>query len=215
MTKHQQILENLHREISVNQHILGVAIGSGLTAKYAVEGGADFLLVLNSGKFRQLGRSSFAGFLPYENSNGLVMEFGSREIMPLVKGIPIIFGLHATDPLINLETYIDYIESMGFDGINNYPSVGLIDGQFREALEESGISYQTEVDAIRIAHEKGLFTVAFVFDEQQAIQMTLVFSRKIESATQLQVKKSNPTQHVTGAKNTKYYRQTPVSFFQK
>jgi predicted TIM-barrel enzyme/AraC-like DNA-binding protein len=174
MTNHQQILKNLRREISVNQHILGVAIGSGLTAKYAVEGGADFLLVLNSGKFRQLGRSSFAGFLPYENSNGLVMEFGSREIMPLIKGVPIIFGLHATDPLINLETYIDYIESMGFDGINNYPSVGLIDGKFREALEESGISYQTEIDAIRIAHEKDLFTVAFVFDEQQAIQMTLV-----------------------------------------
>lgn len=174
MTKQKEILENLRREISVNHHILGVALGSGLTAKYAEEGGADFLLVLNSGKFRQLGRSSFAGFMPYENSNGLVMEFGSREIMPLIKKIPIIFGLHATDPLINLETYIDYIQSMGFDGINNYPSVGLIDGKFREALEESGISYQSEVDAIRIAHEKDLFTVAFVFDEQQAIQMTLV-----------------------------------------
>ena len=172
MTNKLQILEKLRREINVNHHILGVALGSGLTAKYAEEGGADFLLVLNSGKFRQLGRSSFAGFMPYENSNGLVMDFGSREIMPLIKKLPIIFGLHATDPLINLETYIDYIQSMGFDGINNYPSVGLIDGKFREALEESGICYQTEVDAIRIASEKNLFTVAFVFDEHQAEQMT-------------------------------------------
>jgi predicted TIM-barrel enzyme/AraC-like DNA-binding protein len=173
MAKKQEIYEKLHREINVNHHILGVALGSGLTAKYAEQGGADFLLVLNSGKFRQLGRSSFAGFMPYSDSNGLVMDFGSREIMPLIKKIPLIFGLHATDPLINLETYIDYIQLMGFDGINNYPSVGLIDGQFREALEESGLSYQIEVEAIRIASEKNLFTVAFVFDEHQAELMTL------------------------------------------
>lgn len=171
MIKRQIILDNLRSQIKVHRHLLGVALGSGLTAKHAEEGGADFLLALNSGRYRQLGRGSIAGFLSFEDSNGLVMNFGSREIMPLIKNIPLIFGLNATDPLINLETYIEYIQSKGFDGINNYPSIGLIDGQFREALEEEGITYETEVEAIRIAHERDLFTVAFVFNEIQAKQM--------------------------------------------
>lgn len=172
MNKRQVILDNLRSQIKVHRHLLGVALGSGLTAKHAEEGGADFLLALNSGRYRQLGRGSLAGFLSFEDSNGLVMHFGSREIMPLIKDIPLVFGLNATDPLINLETYIEYIESKGFDGINNYPSVGLIDGQFREALEEEGITYDTEVEAIRIAHNRDMFTVAFVFNEHQAKQMT-------------------------------------------
>lgn len=171
MNKRQVILYNLRSQIKVHRHLLGVALGSELTAKHAEEGGADFLLALNSGRYRQLGRGSLAGFLSYEDSNGLVMHFGSREIMPLIKDIPLVFGLNATDPLINLETYIEYIESKGFDGINNYPSVGLIDGQFREALEEEGITYDTEVEAIRVAHNRDMFTVAFVFNEHQAKQM--------------------------------------------
>jgi len=174
MKSREQILENLRKQVKGGQYLLGVAVGSGLTAKYAEEGGADLLLVLNSGKYRQLGRSSIAGFMPFEDSNGLVMNFGSREIMPLIKAAPIIFGLNATDPLINLETYIEYIQFMGFAGINNFPSIGLIDGQFREALEESGISYKIEIEAIRIAHEKGLVTIAFVFNAQQSREMAEV-----------------------------------------
>ncbi len=171
MIKRENILKNLRNQIKVHHHILGVALGSGLTAKYAEEGGADFLLALNSGKYRQLGRGSIAGYLAFEDCNGLVLNFGTREIMPLIKNIPLIFGLNATDPMINLETYIEYIQSKGFDGINNYPSVGLIDGQFGEALEEEGIRFETEVEAIRIAHERDMFTVAFVFNEKQAVQM--------------------------------------------
>ena len=171
MNKRQAILDNLRSQIKVHRYLLGVALGSGITAKHAEEGGADFLLALNSGRYRQLGRGSLAGFLSFEDSNGLVMNFGSREIMPLIKDVPLIFGLNATDPLINLETYIEYIESKGFDGVNNYPSIGLIDGQFREALEEEGLCYDTEVEAIRIAHERDMFTVAFVFNEKQAEQM--------------------------------------------
>jgi len=171
MKKRQLILENLRNQLKIHHHLLGVASGSGLTAKYAEEGGADFLLALNSGKYRQLGRGSLAGFLSFEDSNGLVMNFGSREIMPLIKNIPLIFGLNATDPMINLETYIEYIESKGFDGINNWPTIGLIDGQFREALEEAGLTYEIEVEAIRIAHQRDLFTIAFVFNEKQALDM--------------------------------------------
>ena len=169
--KRETILENLKSQIKMGNHIIGVATGSGMTAKYAKQGGADFLLMLNSGKFRQMGRSSLAGFLPFYNSNDMVMDFSSREIIPLVKDIPIIFGINATDPTKNMDSYIDEIKDMGFSGINNYPTVGLIDGQFNEALEEEGCHYLIEVEAIRMAHERDMFTVAFVFDEIQAVQM--------------------------------------------
>ncbi|WP_233505434.1 phosphoenolpyruvate hydrolase family protein [Sporosarcina sp. BI001-red] len=153
------------------EFIIGLASGSGKTAKSAISGGVDIILALNSGRFRQMGISSLAGFLPFYDCNKLVMEFGSREILPIVKDFPVIFGLCATDPTINLEHYIHAIKMKGFAGINNYPSVGLIDGQYREGLEEQGISFETEVKAIKIAHGQGLFTIAFVFDNDQAKQM--------------------------------------------
>lgn len=127
--------------------------------------------MLNSGRFRQMGRSSLAGFLPFYNSNDMVMEFASREIIPLVRDMPIIFGFNATDPTKDMESYIDEIKSRGFSGINNYPTVGLIDGELSKALEENGCHYLIEVEAIRIAHQKDMFTVAFVFNDMQAAQM--------------------------------------------
>jgi predicted TIM-barrel enzyme/AraC-like DNA-binding protein len=171
MLTREEVLENFHRQLKRGNHIIGVASGAGITAKYAEQGGADFLLVLNAGKFRQMGRSSTAGFLPFCNSNEMVMAFGAREIKPVIKNIPVFFGLNATDPTIELAPYIERVKQLGFEGINNFPTVGLIDGQYREALEESGFSYALEVEAIRIAHEKDLFTVAFVFNEQQAEAM--------------------------------------------
>ncbi|WP_039043750.1 phosphoenolpyruvate hydrolase family protein [Sporosarcina sp. ZBG7A] len=166
-----QIKQRLLNKVDQKEFIIGVASGSGKSAKSTVAGGGDMILALNSGRFRQMGVSSLAGYLPYLNCNKLVMEFGSREILPIAKGFPVVFGLCATDPLINLELYIQEIKTKGFTGINNYPSVGMIDGMFREALEEQGISYETEVSAIKIAHEQGLFTIAFVFDKEQARQM--------------------------------------------
>lgn len=167
----EKILEDLRSQIKMHNHIIGVATSSGMTAKYAKQGGADFLLMLNSGRFRQMGRSSLAGFLSFYNSNDMVMDFAYREIMPLERDIPIVFGLNATDPTKDMICFIEQIKNMGFSGINNYPTVGLIDGQFGEALEADGIHYQVEVEAIRIAHEKDMFTVAFVFNETQAVQM--------------------------------------------
>lgn len=169
--KREQILDKLKTQIRLNGHIIGVASGAGISAKYAAKGGADLILALNSGRFRQMGLGSIAGMLPFVNCNQLVMEFGSREIIPIVKDIPVIFGLCATDPTIALEEYIDEIIAQGFSGINNYPSVGIIGGQFREALEEDGISYNREIEAIRIANRKNFFSVAFVFDENQAKAM--------------------------------------------
>lgn len=166
-----QIVKQLTRQIKTNRHVIGVAAGSGLTAKYAEEGGADFILALSSGFFRQKGVSSLAAYLPNSNSNKMVMEFGLRELLPRVKNIPVIFGLFASDPTIHLRKYIQQIKESGFAGINNYPTIGLIDGRYREALEDGKISYKQEVEAIRIANEMELFTVAFVFDKDQAIQM--------------------------------------------
>ncbi|MBF4693917.1 phosphoenolpyruvate hydrolase family protein [Fusibacter ferrireducens] len=171
MTTREMVVNQFLRQVKLGNHIIGVASGAGITAKYAEQGGADFLLALNAGKFRQMGRSSAAGFLPFCNSNEMVMTFASREIKPVIQKIPVFFGLNATDPTIDLDRYIENIKQLGFEGINNFPTVGLIDGQYREALEETGFSYDLEVEAIRIAHEKDLFTVAFVFDEEQAKSM--------------------------------------------
>lgn len=169
--KTSDIINQLKKQIKTNHHIIGVAAGSGLTAKYAEEGGADFILALSSGYFRQRGVSSLAGYLPIANSNQIVMDFASKEILPAMKKIPTIFGLLATDPTINLNSYIRKIKEAGFAGVNNYPTVGLIDGYFRGALEEEGISFQKEIEAINIANHLGLFTVAFVFNQSQAIDM--------------------------------------------
>jgi predicted TIM-barrel enzyme/AraC-like DNA-binding protein len=167
----EQVLNKLKTQIRIHGHIIGVAAGAGITAKYALKGGADMLLALNSGRFRQMGQSSLAGWLPFANCNELVMEFGTREIIPAAQGVPVIFGLNATDPTIDLEQYIDRIRTQGFAGINNFPTVGMIDGQFREALEEDGMAYEREIEAVRIARRQNLFTLAFVFDARQAAAM--------------------------------------------
>lgn len=170
----EKIIYKLKSQIKISGHIIGVAVGAGTTAKYALKGGADMLLALNSGRFRQMGQSSLAGWLPFANCNEMVSEFGRREIIPIAKDIPVIFGLNATDPTIELDQYIDLISAQGFSGINNFPTVGMIDGQFGEALEEEGISFEQEIEAIRIAHNKNLFTLAFVFDARQAKEMLKV-----------------------------------------
>jgi len=166
-----QVIKQLKKQIKINRHIIGVAAGSGLTAKYAEEGGADLILALSSGLFRQKGLSSLAAYLPFVNSNDTVMEFGLKELLPRINKIPVIFGLMATDPSIHLEKFVQQVKEKGFAGVNNYPTVGLIDGKYREALEEQGISYKQEVESIYLANKFGLLTVAFVFNKEQAIQM--------------------------------------------
>lgn len=168
MLSREAFLEKLRREIDAENHLIAVASGTGLTAKYAIQGGADFLLALNSGIFRGMGRGSLGGLLPYANSNDMVYEFGVRELIPLVGDFPVVFGLNATDPTRDMAAYLDEIRQSGFIGINNYPTIGLIDGKFREALEENGSAFEHEVEVFRLAHERGMVTVAFVFDENQA-----------------------------------------------
>ena len=172
MVSRKEILKRLWAQINVNGHIIGTVAGSGMTAKYEVMGGADLLLALSAGRFRIMGRSSFTSYLCYGESNEIVMNMGCNELLPIIQDTPILFGLFANDPMIHLYDYIQEIRTSGFSGVVNYPTMGLIDGQFGEALQEEGNTYEREVEAIRLAHYFDLFTVAFVVNGEQARQMT-------------------------------------------
>jgi len=167
-----KIIANFREVISQNKPIIGVAVGSGLSAKYAEMGGADFLLVLNAGYFRSVGLSSVASLMPFANSNEIVSQIGIKEIIPRIKKVPVIFGAFPSDPYTHIEYLLKQLFENGFSGINNFPSVGLIDGTFRQALEENGLGFNQEVELIRMAHQAGLFTVAFVFNPEQAREMS-------------------------------------------
>ncbi|WP_018924549.1 phosphoenolpyruvate hydrolase family protein [Salsuginibacillus kocurii] len=169
-----EIIKQLNESINDNKPIIGAAVGSGLSAKQAHEGGADFILALNAGRFRASGVSSLACMMPFANGNETVFQFGSKEILPRIQDIPVIFGACATDPTKSQETLLSTIVRHGFQGVNNFPSVGVVDGIFREALEEEGLGYQAEVDLMEKAVQRGLFTIAFTFDEEQARQMAAV-----------------------------------------
>ncbi|MEG0752093.1 MAG: phosphoenolpyruvate hydrolase family protein [Oscillospiraceae bacterium] len=169
--KREEILRRIGAQISVTGHVIGTVAGSGMTARYTAMGGADLILALSAGKFRIMGRSSFTSFFCFGNSNDIVLELGTKELLPLLADVPVLFGLNACDPLINLYDYINNIKLNGFSGIVNFPTVCLIDGQFREALEEDGNTYEKEIEAISLARYLDLFTLAFVRDEEQARRM--------------------------------------------
>ncbi len=171
MMDYAEALRFLRGRIERDGHLVGVAAGSGITAKYAVAGGCDLVLALSSGKYRQMGCSSMAGFLCYANSNDLVMDYALRELMRPCAGVPLLFGLNAADPTRAMYDYIREIKRMGFTGVVNYPTAGMMDGRFRAALEAEGAGYEREVEAIRFAHYCGLLTVAYVFDPAQARAM--------------------------------------------
>lgn len=171
MVTRNEILKRLWAQIKVNGHIIGTVAGSGMTAKYAVMGGADFLLALSAGICRLRGRSSFTSYLCYGDSNAMVMDMGKNELLPILSDTPVFFGLSASDPKIHIYDYLLEIQENRFSGIVNYPTVSLIDGDFGMALREEGNSFEKEVEAIHVAHFLNLFTVAFVTDGEQARQM--------------------------------------------
>lgn len=164
----KEFLQKLREEIDTGRSLIAVASGTGLVAKYAIQGGADFLLALNSGIFRGMGRGSLGGFLPFANSNDMVYDFAIRELMPLVKTFPVIFGINATDPTRDMGEYLDTLKASGFVGINNYPTMGLIDGDFGQALADCGMTFERELEVFAMAKARDMVTVAFVFNEDQA-----------------------------------------------
>jgi predicted TIM-barrel enzyme len=151
--------------------IVGAGAGTGLSAKCAEEGGADLIIIYNSGRYRMAGRGSLAGLLPYGDANAIVLEMAA-EVLPVVRDTPVLAGVCGTDPFRLMDRFLREIEDTGFAGVQNFPTVGLIDGVFRANLEETGMSYALEVEMIGLAAERGLLTAPYVFDVASAEAMT-------------------------------------------
>jgi predicted TIM-barrel enzyme len=166
----QEALDRLHAQIELGRPVIGASAGIGLSAKCAEAGGVDLIIIYNSGRFRMSGHSSMAGLLPYGDANAIVVEMAA-EILPVVKHTPVLAGVCGTDPFRSMPVFLRELKRLGFTGIQNFPTVGLYDGSFRQALEETGIRFDQEVELIRSAHELDLLTAAYVFDEDQARAM--------------------------------------------
>jgi len=168
--KREEILEKLREKVESLQPIIGGGAGTGISAKWEEAGGIDLIVIYNSGRYRMAGRGSLAGLLAYGNANEIVKEM-AREVIPVVKNVPVLAGINGTDPFVIWDHFLDELVSLGFAGVQNFPTVGLIDGVFRQNLEETGMGYALEVEAIRKAHEKGLLTTPYVFSAEDAVEM--------------------------------------------
>ena len=167
----RQDLNKKFQEMKANRiPIIGGGAGTGLSAKCEEAGGIDLIVIYNSGRYRMAGRGSLSGLLAYGNANEIVKEM-ALEVIPVTKSTPILAGVNGTDPFCNFDKFLDELVQLGFSGIQNFPTVGLIDGTFRANLEETGMSYSQEVDVIRLASEKGMFTTPYVFCAQDARAM--------------------------------------------
>lgn len=165
-----EILEKFRQQVADGKPIVGGGAGTGISAKSAEAGGIDLLIIYNSGRFRMAGRGSLAGLMSYGDANAIVMEM-AMEVLPVVKHTPVMAGVHGTDPFRIMPHFLKQVKEVGFAGVQNFPTVGLIDGVFRANLEETGMSYGLEVDMIRMAHELDLLTSPYVFDTDQARAM--------------------------------------------
>ena len=152
------------------QPIIGAGAGTGISAKNEEAGGADLIVIYNSGRYRMAGRGSLAGMMPYGDANGVVVEM-AREVLPVVACTPVLAGVCGTDPFRQMDVFLDEIVRLGFSGVQNFPTVGLIDGRFRAGLEETGMGYGSEVDMIAKAHARDLLTTPYVFDASEAAAM--------------------------------------------
>jgi predicted TIM-barrel enzyme len=150
--------------------ILGAGAGTGISAKCAEAAGADLIIIYNSGRYRMAGRGSLAGLMPYGDANAIVMEM-AREVLPIVRKTPVLAGVCGTDPFRIMDLFLRDLKGLGFSGVQNFPTVGLIDGLFRENLEETGMGYALEVEMIARAHELDLLTCPYVFNEDEARAM--------------------------------------------
>lgn len=150
--------------------IIGGGAGNGLSAKCEEAGGIDLIVIYNSGRYRMAGRGSLSGLLAYGNAHDVVMEM-AREVLPVVSRTPVLAGVNGTDPFCNFDFFLDQLKAAGFSGVQNFPTVGLIDGVFRANLEETGMSFKREIDMIRLAREKNLLTTPYVFNQADAAAM--------------------------------------------
>lgn len=165
-----KIIEKFRRMIARGEPIIGGGAGTGLSAKCEEAGGIDLIVIYNSGRYRMAGRGSLAGLLAYGDANQIVVDMAA-EVLPVVKHTPVLAGVNGTDPFRLMDVFLDDLKRIGFSGVQNFPTVGLIDGTFRANLEETGMSYGLEIDMIAKAHQRDLLTTPYVFNEDEAAAM--------------------------------------------
>ncbi len=163
----EQCLARLRAQVAAGKPIIGGGAGTGISAKCAEAGGIDLIIIYNSGRFRMAGRGSLSGMMPYGDANQIVMDM-AREVLPIVRDTPVLAGVCGTDPFRVMKLFLREVQAVGFSGVQNFPTVGLVDGTFRQGLEETGMGFGLEVDMVRQAHELGLLTCPYVFNEDEA-----------------------------------------------
>jgi len=163
-------LTRLKGQVKAGKPIIGAGAGTGISAKFAERGGVDLIIIYNSGRYRMGGRGSLAGLMPYGDANAIVVDM-ANEVLPVVKDTMVLAGVCGTDPFRLMPTFLKQLKEIGFDGVQNFPTVGLIDGVFRQNLEETGMGYDLEVEMIHMAHELDMLTCPYVFDEEDAVKM--------------------------------------------
>src|ERR1700730_11733848 len=166
----QQILQRLRNLITERKAIIGGGAGTGISAKFEEAGGVDLIVIYNSGRYRMAGRGSLAGLMPYGDANAIVMEM-ANEVLTIVKDTPVLAGVCGTDPFRQIPIFLKQVKEIGFAGVQNFPTVGLIDGLFRQNLEETGMGFSLEVEMVRLAHNMDLLTTPYCFNADDAIAM--------------------------------------------
>lgn len=167
----QALMQKFNEMVKRREPIIGGGAGTGISAKCEEAAGIDLIVIYNSGRYRMAGRASSAGLLAYGNANDIVVDMAG-EVLPVCKKTPVIAGVNGTDPFVIMPSFLRRLKDLGFSGVQNFPTVGIIDGDFRRSLEETGINYATEVDMIRQAHELDLLTTPYVFSAEEAVAMT-------------------------------------------
>jgi predicted TIM-barrel enzyme len=165
------LMRKFNAMVANRQPIIGGGAGTGISAKCEEAAGIDLIVIYNSGRYRMAGRASSAGLLAYGNANDIVVEMAG-EVLPIVKRTPVIAGVNGTDPFVIMPVFLQKLKDLGFSGVQNFPTVGIIDGTFRQSLEETGINFSTEIDMIRQAHALDLLTTPYVFSADEAVEMT-------------------------------------------
>src|SRR3954465_4403579 len=167
----KEVIERLRETLKQGKPIIAAGAGTGISAKFIERGGGDIIIIYNSGRFRMAGHGSTAGLMAYGDANQVAMDIGEYEVLPVVQGIPVICGVHATDPRRRMWHWLLKVKEMGFSGVNNFPTHCIVDGHFRHVLEETGMSFKLEGEMIRIAHKMDLFTIVYVAEPDEAAAM--------------------------------------------
>ena len=168
---YEECLQRLRNQVAAGKPIIGAGAGTGISAKFAERGGVELIIIYNSGRYRMAGRGSAAGLMAYGDANAIVMDMAG-EVLPVVQDTPVLAGVCGTDPFRLMPVFLKQLKDAGFDGVQNFPTVGVIDGNFRQILEETGMSFDLEIEMIRLAHELDMLTCPYAFDEAQATALT-------------------------------------------